>query len=138
MTHLDLQRVGHVLIGAGYAFHYNLSNSYGETVMRHFVTARFAAPLPGGFTLAVRGELIYGHYTQRVPIGTVAVGNSFSSVESIEDENRSSVRVDLSRDLTERLRLVARYTFYVNELGNPSISYQRQTILLSVMGTVEK
>jgi hypothetical protein len=137
MTHVDLQRTGQVLLGVGYAFHYNFSNSYGETVMRHFVTARFAAPLPGGLTLAARGELLYAHYPQGTPIGTIAVGNSFSSVESIEDENRSSVRVDLSRDLSDRIRLVARYTFYVNELGNPSISYLRQTILLSVMGTIE-
>jgi hypothetical protein len=139
MTHIDLQRTGHVLIGAGYAFHYNLSNSYGETVMRHFVTARFAAPLPGGLTLAARGELLLAFYTQQVPIGTIAVGNSFASVESIEDENRSSVRVDLSRELTDRLRLVARYTFYANEIANGAqISYRRQTILLSVMGTLEK
>jgi hypothetical protein len=139
MTHLDLQRVGQVLIGAGYAFHYNLSNSYGETVMRHFFTARFAAPLPGGLTLAARGELLLAFYSQKVPIGAVAVGNSFSSVESIEDENRSSVRVDLSRDLTDRLRLVARYTFYANEITNGAqISYRRQTILLSVMGALEK
>jgi hypothetical protein len=138
MTHLELQRVGHVLIGAGYAFHLNLSNSYSETVMRHFVNARFAAPLPGGLTLAARAELLYAHYPQGTPIGTVAVGNSFSSVESIEDENRSSVRVDLSRGLSEHLRLVARYTFYANELGNPSISYRRQTILLSVTGALEK
>ncbi|HEY4395431.1 MAG TPA: hypothetical protein VGP64_15275 [Polyangia bacterium] len=139
MTHLELQRTGHVLIGAGYAFHYNFSNSYGETVMRHFVTARFAAPLPGGLTLAARGELLLAFYSQQVPIGTVAVGNSFSSVESIEDENRSSVRVDLSRDLSDRLRLVARYTFYANEIANGApISYRRQTILLSVTGTVEK
>ena len=53
-----------------------------------------------------------------MPIGEIAAGNSFSSVESIEDENRSSVRVDLSRELGERLRLIARYTFYANELGN--------------------
>ena len=131
MTHLELQRIGHVLIGAGYAFHLNLSNSYGQTVMRNFVTARFAASLPGGLTLAARAELLYAHYPQGTPIGAVAVGNSFSSVESIEDENRSSVRVDLSRGLTEHLRLVARYTFYANELGNASISYQRQTLLLS-------
>ncbi len=139
MTHLELQRVGHVLIGAGYAFHYNLSNSYGETVMRHFVTARFATPLPGGLTLAARGELLLAFYSQQVPIGTIAVGNSFSSVESIEDENRSSLRVDLSHDLTDRLRLVARYTFYANEITNGAeISYRRQTILLSVTGTLEK
>jgi len=138
MSHLDVQRVGRVLMGAGYAFQYNRSNSYGETVIRHIVTARFAAPLPGGLTLAARGELLFAHYPQGTPIGTVAVGNSFSSVESIEDENRSSVRVDLSRGLTERLRLVARYTFYANELGNASIGYRRQTILLSVTGALEK
>ena len=138
MTHLELQRVGRTLVGAGYAFHLNLSNSYGETVMRHFVTARFATSLPGGLTLAARAELLYAHYPQGTPIGAVAVGNSFSSVESIEDENRSSVRVDLSRGLTEHLRLVARYTLYANELGNPSISYQRQTLLLSVTGALEK
>ena len=68
-----------------------------------------------------------------------AAGNTFSSVESIDDENRSSVRVDLSRELSDSLRLVARYTFYVNELANASsISYQRQTLLLSVTGALEK
>jgi hypothetical protein len=138
MSHLDLQRVGRVLVGAGYAFHYNRSNSYGETVMRHIVTARFAAPLPGGLTLAARGELLFAHYAQPQPIGETPAGNSFSSIEAIEDENRSSVRVDLSHELGDRLRLIARYTFYANELGNPSFSYRRQTLLLSLTGTIEK
>ena len=35
---------------------------------------------------------------------------------SIEDENRSSARVDLSRNLTDRLQIIARYTFYANEI----------------------
>ena len=139
MSHLDLLRVGAVLSGVGYSLLYNRSNSYGETVIRHIATARFAAPLPGGLTLAARGELLVAFYTQPVPIGTVAVGNSFSSVESIENENRSSVRVDLSHDLGDSLRVVARYTFYVNEIANASpISYQRQTLLLSVTGALEK
>jgi hypothetical protein len=139
MSHLDVLRVGRALVGAGYAFHYNHSNSYGNTVMRHFMTARFAAPLPGGFTLAARGELLLAFYSQQVPIGAVSVGNSFSSVESIDDENRSSVRVDLSHELGERLRVVARYTFYANELANASpISYQRQTLLLSLTGALEQ
>jgi hypothetical protein len=139
MSHLDLLRVGAVLSGVGYALLYNRSNSYGETVIRHIATARFAGLLPGGFTLAARGELLFAFYSQPVPIGTVAVGNSFSSVESIDNENRSSVRIDLSHDLGDRLRLVARYTFYVNEIANASpISYQRQTLLLSVTGALEK
>lgn len=140
MSHLDLLHVGRVLWGAGYAFHYNRSNSYGESVIRHIATARFAVPLPGGFTLAARGEVLLAFYSQPMIVGQqVAAGNTFSSVESIDDENRSSVRVDLSRDLGDRLRLVARYTFYANEIANASpISYQRQTLLLSVTGTLEK
>ncbi|HVV52054.1 MAG TPA: hypothetical protein VHO06_20470 [Polyangia bacterium] len=139
MSHLDVQRVGRVLLGAGYAFHDNRSNSYGETVVRHVVTARFAAPLPGGLTLAARAELLFAFYAQPQVIGEIAAGNSFSSIESIDDENRSSVRVDLSRDLGDRLRLVARYTFYANEIANDSpVSYRRQTFLLSVVGGREK
>ncbi len=140
MSRLDLLRVGRVLLGAGYAFHYNRSNSYGETVLRHLATARFAAPLPGGFTLAARGEVLLAFYRQPMIVGQqVAAGNTFSSVESIDDENRSSVRVDLSHDLADGLRLLARYTFYANELANASpISYQRQTLLLSLTGSLEK
>ena len=140
MGHLDLLRVGEVLSGAGYALLYNRSNSYGETVLRHMATARFAAPLPGGFTLAARGELLLAFYKQPMVVGQQpAAGNTFSSVESIDNENRSSVRVDLSHELGDSLRLVARYTFYVNELANASpISYQRQTLLLSLTGALEK
>jgi hypothetical protein len=140
MSHLDLLRVGPVLLGAGYAFHYNRSNSFGETVFRHIATARFAAPLPGGFTLAARGELFLAFYSQPMIVGQqIAAGNTFSSVESVDNENRSSVRVDLSHDLGDNLRLIARYTFYVNEIANGSpISYQRQTVLLSVTGALEK
>jgi len=137
-SHLDFQRVGGVLVGAGYAFQYNRSNSFGETVMRHIVTARFAAPLPGGLTLAARGELLFAHYAEPQPIGATPAGNSFSSIEAIEDENRSSVRVDLSHGLGDQLRLIVRYTFYANELGNASLSYRRQTLLLSLVGTLDK
>ena len=138
MTHLDLTRVGRVLTGVGYAFHDNWSNSYGETVQRHFFTARFATPLPAGLTLAARAELLLAYYSQPVVIGQITA-NSFSSVESIDDENRSSVRVDLSRPLGDGLRLTARYTFYANELANAApISYRRQTLLLSLTGALEK
>jgi hypothetical protein len=139
MSHLDVQRVGRVLLGAGYAFNYNRSNSYGESVMRHIATARFAAPLPGELTLAARAEVLFAFYAQPQLIGAIAAGNSFSSIESIDDENRSSVRVDLSREIEQGVRLVARYTFYANEIANTSpVSYRRQTFLLSVTGALEK
>ena len=55
-----------MLLGAGYAFQYNRSNSFGETVTRHFVTARFASPLPFGLTVAARAELLLAFYRDQV------------------------------------------------------------------------
>ncbi len=141
MTHLEVTRTGRVLAGLGYAFHYNLSNSYGETVMRHFVTARFAAALPGDLTLAARGELLL-----RVlqPAGAdrdqIAAGNTFSSFESIEDENRSSAaRRSLARS-HQRAASASRATPSTPTRSStaPAVSYRRQTLLVSLVGTLDK
>ncbi|MES1207925.1 MAG: hypothetical protein ABUS79_18480 [Pseudomonadota bacterium] len=136
--HIELTRVGRVLAGVGYALQGNRSNSYGETVIRNAVSARVALRLPGLLMLAARGDLLFAHYTEHQVIGqtTIVSGNS---IESIDNENRSTVRVDLSRDLTERLRLLARYTFYANEIATGSnLTYRRQTALLSLLLTLDK
>jgi hypothetical protein len=125
----DVARTGAVLLGAGYTLLFNRSNSFGETVTRHFFTARFAADLPLGLALAARVEVLLARY---------AAQNAGRSFLTYEDENRSSARVDLSRDLTERLQLIARYTFYTNELAATSVTYRRQTALLSLAFTLEK
>ena len=136
--HIELTRVGRVLAGVGYALQGNRSNSYGETVIRNAFSARFALRLPGDVMLAARGDLLFAHYTQHQVIGQTAIVTG-NTIESIDNENRSTVRVDLSRDLTERLRLLARYTFYANEIASDSnLSYRRQTALLSLLLTLDK
>ena len=138
MGHVELTRVGRLLAGIGYTLQDNRSNSYGDTVFRHAFSARLAVGLPGRLTLAARGDLLFAFYSQHQPIGQVTI-LSATTVESIDSENRSTVRVDLSRDLTDRLRLFARYTFYANELGTDShLSYRRQTALLSLLLTLDK
>jgi hypothetical protein len=131
---VDVARTGAVLVGAGYALVLNRSNSFGETVTRQFLTARFAADLPLGLALAARVEVLFARYAAPIIVAQDA-GRSFVTYE---DENRSSARVDLSRDLTERLQLIARYTFYTNELAATSVTYRRQTALLSLAFTLEK
>jgi hypothetical protein len=137
MTRVDVTRTGAVLTGIGYAFHYNLSNSVGETVMRHFVSARFATALPWRLYVAARADLLFAFYSERVAIGMpTSPGSPYAT---IEDENRSSARVDLSRDIGERWRIFARYTFYANELGaNSPLTYRRHTALLSAAFSLEK
>ncbi|HEY2728873.1 MAG TPA: hypothetical protein VGK52_02970 [Polyangia bacterium] len=132
---LDVARTGRVLVGGGYALHVNRSSSFGETVVRHFFTAHFAAELPFELYVALRAELLFARYGDQVVVAEDTVGRTFVS---IEDENRNSVRVDLSRNLGDRLQLIARYTFYSNELGSGDVTYRRQTALLSLAFTLEK
>jgi len=91
--------------------------------------------MPFGVMLAARGELLFARYRDQLPVGQLSPGSPFVS---IEDENRSSVRVDVSRELGENLRILARYTFYLNEITAAPISYRRQTFLLSIGYTDEK
>jgi hypothetical protein len=139
VNHLELTRVGAALIGVGYALHWNDSNSFGETLVRHLATVRFTTPLPFAIYLAARAELIIASYRDAVTLGR---DPTTAQLLSIDDENRSSVRIDLSRALSADgcLLLLARYTLYENELGvsAAAIRYQRQTAMLSLAFTFER
>jgi hypothetical protein len=134
---LDVTRTGSVLVGAGYGLYVNRSNSFGESVLRHFVTARFAAALPFELYLAARVEILFARYSDQVYVAQTM--DAAKPWVTIEDENRNSARVELSRNLGDRLQLIARYTFYANELSrNNDVSYRRQTALLSLSFALEK
>jgi hypothetical protein len=134
---LDVSRTGRVLIGLGYAFQLNLSNSFGETVTRHFAIARFATELPLDFTLAGRLEVLYARYAENVYVAQTALMTR--PWITFEDENRNNARVELSRNIGERLQMMARYTFYANELGTgAAVTYRRHTVLVSLAFTLEK
>jgi len=126
----EVTRTGAVLLGAGYALQWNRSNSRGESLLRHIGSLRFAASLPLGLYLAIRGELLYLGYQDQLPLLTSPSGQS--SV-SIEEETRSDVRAELSRDLGAHLQLVGRYVFYANAVGQGQ--YRRQTTTLSLVFT---
>jgi hypothetical protein len=130
--HASLTRTGQVLLGLGYAIQWNRSNSYAETLVRHVGTLRFTAPLPLGVYLAARAELVYVTYADRV---TLIGGRSGQAYATIDDENRSQARAELSRDLATRLQVIARYSLYVNPLGQ--LHYRRQTATLSLAFTID-
>src|SRR5262249_19204898 len=122
---LELARTGRVLVGAGYALAYVPSNSVEFTVLRQFVTARFAAALPGNGVISGRAELLFAHYRDPLVLSVNAVNQSI--ITTIDDESHSSVRADLSWALGERLQLIARYTYYGRALSNSPVTYMRQT-----------
>ena len=140
MAQTEMTRTGRVLLSLGYAFQHNGSNSFGETLIRHVATARIATALPLDFYLAARADLLFVSYREAVPVAQAetAPGMGGKPYASIEEENRSSARVDLSRDVGERVRALLRYTFYANELGNSVGEYRRHTLLLSLSFAFEK
>jgi hypothetical protein len=141
MAQADVTRTGRVLLGAGYAFHHNGSNSFGETLIRHIAIARVATALPLGLYLAARADLSFVSYRDSVPVARAANTTPMVAGKpyvTIEDENRSSVRADLSRDITERVSAMLRYTLYANELGSSGGKYRRHTLLLSLAFTLDK
>jgi hypothetical protein len=140
MAQTEVTRTGRLLLSLGYAFQHNGSNSFGETLIRHIATARVATALPLGFYLAARADLLFVSYRDPVPVAQaeMAQGSAARPYASIEEENRSSARVDLSRDVGARVRALLRYTFYANELGNNIGEYRRHTLLLSLSFSFEK
>lgn len=136
LAHVDFTHAGSVLWGAGYALQWNGSNSYGDALTRHVLALRFATALPLDFYLAARGELILAQYRDPVALGQ---NPTTGQLLSIDDENRNSLRADLTRALSERVQLVGRYTIYANEIGLSSsvAHYRRQTFLLSLSFTLD-
>jgi hypothetical protein len=127
--HLELTRTGSLLLGLGYTLQWNRSNSDTESVFRHVGIAKLASALPGHLFLAARAELVYATYPDHV---VLAAGPTGSAMASIEDENRSQLRVELSRALLPALRVVARYTLALNAFGQSVLEYRRQTATLSL------
>lgn len=139
--HIDVTHTGRVLVGAGYAIQWNRSNSYGESLLFHVGTLRFTAPLPLGVYLAARAELVYGVYPQ--PLAQAIMVSTLRPSANLDDERRSQVRAELSRDVSAHLQLVARYSLYVNVLNESGTAvqsqgkYLRQTATFSLVYSID-
>jgi hypothetical protein len=128
MGQLELTRTGDALLGGGVAGHVNDSNSYGETLSRLLVHARTVVLLPWQLSLSGRAELVVTQYLESVPLA-FGRGSGLPLV-SIEDESRSTVRLELVRPIGGSVDLGARYTYYTNAFREGPVSFHRQTFLL--------
>jgi hypothetical protein len=123
---LDLTRVGSVLLGAGLLLGINNSNSYGESLARLAGSARAVVLLPWQLSLAARAELVATRYRESVPVGHNAMTGMFVN---IEDEGRSTLRLELVRPFFAGLEVGARYTFYSETPGAGPLRFRRQLLL---------
>jgi hypothetical protein len=131
--HVELARTTTFLLGAGAALHINQSNSYGEGLVRGVFHLRAVVPLPWAISLSSRADLMATHYwnSQVLAQEVLAQGqNAGTPLVSIEDENRSTLRIELARPLAQGFEIGARYVLYTSFPSRGSVDYRRQTALL--------
>jgi hypothetical protein len=109
------------------ALHINQSNSYGESLVRGHLHVRAVIPLPWELSLSVRGELVATRYADPLTFLQPVVGQPSAS---IEDESRSTFRVDLARLFEDHFEIGARYVIYTSAPSAGPVEYRRQTLLL--------
>jgi hypothetical protein len=127
MAHLSFTRTGTFLAGAGLSGDANISNSYGESLYRGIVHVRTVVLLPWQLAVSMRAELVAARYREAVPLTRIVVTGA-----TIEDERRSTVRLELARPVGGGVELGARYSLYTNEIAAGPARYRRQTALVFV------
>lgn len=120
-----------------YSMEANSSNSFGESLVRHVVGIKFTAPLVWGVFFTAKGVLQLSNMRDPSSITIEVRDQSFIS---LDQENRSSLLVQLARDLPwEHWALNLRYSLHVAEEESSSAglleerpSFMRQTVFLGV------
>jgi hypothetical protein len=125
--HAEFNRTGGWLFGSGFAMHINQSNSYGESLVRALFHVRAVVPLPWDLSLSLRGELVATRYADPLTFLKPVAGLPSAS---IEDESRSTLRVELARLFEGRFEVGARYVYYTSAPASGSVEFRRQTALV--------
>jgi hypothetical protein len=115
-------------LSVGYSYLDMTSNSYGETLRRHRLTATAGFRLPAQFTLLTTGALQLSLF----PDG-IFLSPDLQVVE--DDENSSTLTVKLVRPVHPHVDLDVRYALYVNVLpqrtsGTEPLLYVRNVFSL--------
>ncbi len=125
--HAEFTRTGSWLFGSGAALHVNQSNSYGESLVRGLFHVRAVIPLPWQLSFSFRGELVATRYSDPLTFSQPVAGLPGASME---DESRSTVRVELARLFENNLEIGARYIYYTSAPTSSALEYRRQTLLV--------
>jgi hypothetical protein len=123
----DASRTAGFLVGGGGSLHLNYSNSYAQSLSRVLVHLRAVVLLPFELTLSGRGELVFTRYADGVPLNINTAGMVLSS---IEDEGRSTLRLELVRPIGGGFEAGLRATVYRRAFGDSSVTFGRMTGLL--------
>jgi hypothetical protein len=127
---LELTYVGALLVEVGYGLQLNLSNSFGQSLLRHVVTFKLSYRLPWSLYATIKAQLYVSTYLDPVLLDREINTQQFIT---IDDENRNNVIIDLERPIGDTgLAVNARYSVFTNELTPSPVSFLRQVVYLGL------
>jgi len=132
----DLEAIytGDVVAGAGYQLTVNDSSSYGQSLVRHRLTASVTGELPARVFATAIATLQIDQYLDPLVLARDVSNQTFTS---IDDENRSALSLRLSRHLRGRWEGEARWAFYADALSEDDLEFRRHVVYLGVTWTRE-
>jgi hypothetical protein len=109
----------------GYGYFDQTSNSHGESIRRHRISAMAGARLPWGIMALASGVLQFAAY----PDG-IYLSQELAVIE--DDENSSSVTLKVVKPLGEHFELDIRYAGYFNQFPGIQFFYTRHVVSLGL------
>jgi hypothetical protein len=129
---VDLTYVGPVLAAIGYAAQLNLSNSFGQSLLRNIITVKIGYRLPWNLYATLKAQVYVTQYFDPVLLDRV-INTQSQAFITIEDENRNNVIIDLERPIGDTgLAVNARYSIFTNEISPSPVSFLRQVVYLGL------
>lgn len=122
---LSVTYSGNMVASLWYGFELNRSNSFGETFVRQSVGVKFTAALAWRLDLTVSAILQFSRFADPFFVRPVVVNQDFVSSE---DESRSQLFLQFTRDIGFNLAAVARLAVFFNETrdqGSDSPGFRR-------------
>jgi hypothetical protein len=113
---------GPFVVGGGYLFRRQRSNSDLEEVDRHRVSLFGTVGLPFDFTINVVAAL-------QINAGTSITDTKFLAED---DENQNSVQAGIGYRITEELVAELRYALFANQFATNDVGFLRQTVYLGL------
>lgn len=126
----ELSWTGQVVATGGYQATVISSNSYGQSLVRQRIMASITMELPGALIGTATATLQIDQYPDGVLLETDVENQEFTN---LEDENRSSLQVLLTRKLSAAWSLEARGAAWRDFANTGAASFQRELIYAGVM-----
>ena len=128
---LELTYVGPLLVAVGYGVQLNLSNSFGQSLIRHIVTLKLAYRLPWSIYATLKAQLWSSRYLDPVLLDRARRDADRSSPSKTRTATTSS-SISSVRSARRGLAVNARYSVFTNELTPSPVSFLRQVVYLGL------